>query len=561
MREDQYRQLLSVGRTLVETVDPERVLERLLEVARDVTGARYAAIGVLDPEGRRLDRFLTAGIDADRRREIGELPQGRGVLGELIRRPAPLRLDAVGDHPSSYGFPPGHPEMSTFLGVPVQVGDTPFGNLYLTEKEGGPFDADDEEAVMAIAEWAAVAIQNARLHDDVTRQRDELERSVETLETTSSIAKALAGETNLDRILELIAKRGRAVVDARLLIITMVTPDGVTVAAAAGEGARDFDGMAVSADGSATAMVLENRRPMRFGRSDAVPLLKNAEIAGRRFETALIVPLVYRGRGIGALGALDCLSGASFTAEDERLLEAFADSAATAVGTAQTVDAEQRRRALRAAEAERRRWARELHDDTLQELAAVRLGLSMGQRSEDVDQLRAAMQHAMGELDTRIGALRALIADLRPAALDELGVASALENLVQRVEARGVDVDLSVSLAYERGDAPTRHVAELEDSVYRIVQEALTNVLKHANATQATVSVVEHDGEIDMQVTDDGDGFATQDATVGYGIVGMRERVDLLGGTLEIASTAGQGTTLRVRVPEHRRPPAVSRAS
>lgn len=561
MREDQYRQLLSVGRTLVETVEPERVLERLLEVARDVTGARYAAIGVLDPEGRRLDRFLTAGIDADRRREIGELPQGRGVLGELIRRPAPLRLDAVGDHPSSYGFPPGHPEMSTFLGVPVQVGDTPFGNLYLTEKEGGPFDADDEEAVMAIAEWAAVAIQNARLHDDVTRQRDELERSVETLETTSSIAKALAGETNLDRILELIAKRGRAVVDARLLIITMVTPDGVTVAAAAGEGARDFDGMAVSADGSATAMVLENRRPMRFGRSDAVPLLKNAEIARRRFETALIVPLVYRGRGIGALGALDCLSGASFTAEDERLLEAFADSAATAVGTAQTVDAEQRRRALRAAEAERRRWARELHDDTLQELAAVRLGLSMGQRSEDVDQLRAAMQHAMGELDTRIGALRALIADLRPAALDELGVASALENLVQRVEARGVDVDLSVSLAYERGDAPTRHAPELEDSVYRIVQEALTNVLKHANATRATVSVVEHDGEIDMQVTDDGDGFATQDATVGYGIVGMRERVDLLGGTLEIASTAGQGTTLRVRVPEHRRPPAVSRAS
>ncbi len=561
MREDQYRQLLSVGRTLVETVEPERVLERLLEVARDVTGARYAALGVLDPEGRRLDRFLTAGIDGARRREIGELPQGRGVLGELIRRPAPLRLDTVGDHPSSYGFPPGHPEMSTFLGVPVQVGDTPFGNLYLTEKEGGPFDADDEEAVVAIAEWAAVAIQNARLHDDVTRQRDELERSVETLETTSSIAKALAGETNLDRILELIAKRGRAVVDARLLIITLVTPDGVTVAAAAGEGARDFDGMAVSADGSATAMVLENRRPMRFGRSDAVPLLKNAEIAGRRFETALIVPLVYRGKGIGALGALDCLSGASFTAEDERLLEAFADSAATAVGTAQTVDAEQRRRALRAAEAERRRWARELHDDTLQELAAVRLGLSMGQRSDDVDQLRAAMQRAMGELDTRIGALRALIADLRPAALDELGVASALENLVQRVEARGLDVELSVSLAYERGDAQTRHVAELEDSIYRIVQEALTNVLKHANATRATVSVVEHDGEIDVQVTDDGDGFATQDATVGYGIVGMRERVDLLDGTLEILSSAEQGTTLRVRVPEHRRPPVVSRAS
>lgn len=561
MREDQYRQLLSVGRTLVETVDPERVLERLLEVARDVTGARYAALGVLDPAGRRLDRFLTAGIDGTRRREIGELPQGRGVLGELIRHPAPLRLEEVGDHPSSYGFPPGHPEMSSFLGVPVQVGDTPFGNLYLTEKDGGPFDADDEEAVVAIAEWAAVAIQNARLHDDVTRQRDELERSVETLETTSSIAKALAGETNLDRILELIAKRGRAVVDARLLLITLVTPEGVTVAAAAGQGAREVEGTSAPAEGSATAMVLEGRRPMRFGRADVVPLLKSAEIAGRRVETALIVPLVYRGRGIGALGALDCLTGPSFTAQHERLLEAFADSAATAVGSAQTVDAEQRRRALRAAEAERRHWARELHDDTLQELAAVRLGLSLGQRADDVDGLRAAMQHAMGELDARIGALRALIADLRPAALDELGVKSALESLVQRVEARGLDVELSVSLAYERGDEETRHVAELEDSVYRIVQEALTNVLKHAGATRATVTVLERDGVVDIEVADDGVGFATQEAAAGYGLVGMRERVDLLEGTLDITSEPGRGTTVRVRVPERRRASAVPRAS
>lgn len=538
----------------METVEPDRVLERLLGIARDVTGARYAALGVLDEQRESLSRFLTSGIDVAQREDIGELPQGRGVLGELIRHPAPLRLDAVGEHPSSYGFPPGHPPMESFLGVPVVIGGEPYGNLYLTEKQDGSFDADDEEAVTVIAEWAAVAIQNAWLHEAVSARRDELEKSVVTLETTTSIAKALAGETDLDRVLELIAKRGRAVVDARLLLITLLTPEGVEVAAAAGEGAKDVHRLVIPPAESTTSRVLASRRALRFTRHEAVPIgAAGAEFAGREPETALVVPLVFRNRGIGALAAIDCLSEGVFTSEDEQLLEAFADSAATAVGTAQSVTVEQRRRAIRAAEAERRRWARELHDETLQELAAVRLGLSVGQRADSVDELRSGMQRAMAELDDRITALRALISDLRPPALDALGVASALEGLTRRVEARGVDVDLSVSLAYERGDVPTRHIAEVEDATYRLVQEALTNVLKHAGATRARVVVQEHGGTIEIEVADDGRGIEDGRSSEGYGLVGMRERVELLGGSLEIESAPGRGTRVRVSLPAERR--------
>lgn len=538
----------------METVEPERVLERLLDVARDVTGAQYAALGVLDPARERLSRFLTSGIDRADRERIGELPQGRGVLGELIRHPEPLRLDAVGDHPSSYGFPPGHPQMTSFLGVPVVIAGEPYGNLYLAEKAGGPFDADDEEATIIIAEWAAVAIRNARLHEDVTQRKNELERTVSTLETTTSIAKALAGETDLDRVLELIAKRGRAVVDARLLLITLVTPDGVVVAAAAGEGAREVRELTIAERDSATAQVLASRRSLRFTRQDAIPILgAGGELAGQEHDTALVVPLIFRNRGIGALAALDCLSGTAFTSDDERLLEAFADSAATAVGTAQTVTVEQRRRAIRAAEGERRRWARELHDETLQELAALRLSLSLGQRADSVEELRAGMQRAMGDLDERIGALRALIADLRPPALDELGVASAIEGLVRRVESRGLAIDVSLDLAYERGDARTRHTAELEDAIYRLVQEALTNVVKHADASAARVRLYEDAGHVELEVSDDGRGFITDDAGQGYGLLGMRERVELLGGTLDVGAGPAGGTRVRVRLPSAQR--------
>ena len=204
--DERLRQLLELGRSVVSELDLDAVLGRIVAAAADLTGARYGALGVLDESRRELERFITVGVSEEERRAIGDLPRGRGVLGVLIRDPRPLRLDDVGAHPESFGFGVGHPQMRSFLGVPVRTLDGEvFGNLYLTEKQGAPaFTADDEDLLVVLSDWAGVAISNARRFGGVSGRRNELERAVHAFETTSEIARALAGETELERILELI---------------------------------------------------------------------------------------------------------------------------------------------------------------------------------------------------------------------------------------------------------------------------------------------------------------------------------------------------------------------
>lgn len=228
--------LLELVRGILDELDVETVLVRVLEASRALTGARYAAVGVLDARRERLERFITVGIDEQTRRAIGPLPTGRGVLGELIQNPTPLRTDNVGNHPHSYGFPINHPPMSTFLGVPILIDEEPYGNLYLTEKEGGAeFTDDDENAVMALSEYAAVAIMHARSYAGVERERASLVQTVEALRATTDITRAVAGEDRLETILEMIAKRGRALVGASSLLIELTERQELVVAAAAGD--------------------------------------------------------------------------------------------------------------------------------------------------------------------------------------------------------------------------------------------------------------------------------------------------------------------------------------
>src|SRR5829696_7921912 len=208
--EAQAMRLLEAGRSVVAELDLETVLDRLLETARDLTGARYAAIGVLDEQRRSLERFLTSGIDPAAHAAIGDLPRGRGVLGVLIEDPRPLVLPDVSAHPRSYGFPAGHPPMGTFLGVPLLIRGEAWGNVYLTEKDSGPFDDADVHAVTVLADWAAIAIEHANLYARTAERSAELERAVEGLEATTAIARAIGSETDLSRVLELIVKRGRA---------------------------------------------------------------------------------------------------------------------------------------------------------------------------------------------------------------------------------------------------------------------------------------------------------------------------------------------------------------
>ncbi|HXY81022.1 MAG TPA: GAF domain-containing sensor histidine kinase [Gaiellaceae bacterium] len=538
--------VLDVARSVLAELDLEVVLERVLAAAKELTGARYAALGVLAESRTELSRFLTVGIDDVTRAEIGDLPRGRGVLGELIGRAEPLRLAHVGRHARSWGFPVGHPAMEAFLGVPILVRGEPYGNLYLTEKGGGAeFTKDDEDAVVLLAEFAGVAIDHAGRYSGARDRQDELERTVATLDATTQIAQAVGGRTDLDVVLELVAKRGRALVAARTVLIELLRGSELEVATGAGEVPDRLIGTRIPLRDTVASAALRTRRTQRLeeelnrSRFDQHGLGR----FGVEGESGLAVPLVFRNQTYGVLLALDPLEGgAAFTADDQRLLEAFAASAATAVATATSVAAEQHRQRLMAAEDERRRWARELHDETLQSLAGLQMLLGSARRSGSTDSLEAAVSDAVERLEQEIGNLRALITDLRPAALDEFGAKGALETLALRVERNGIEVGLDIELT-------GRHTPELEAAIYRIVQEALTNTVKHGGATRARVEIREDGSNVHVVVSDDGAGFDPAVATAGFGLLGMRERVELLGGSLEIESAPGGGTTVTVRLP------------
>ena len=228
-------------------------------------------------------------------------------------------------------------------------------------------------------------------------------------------------------------------------------------------------------------------------------------------------------------------------------------AATGAVATAQSVAAERSAQRLAAAEHERGRWARELHDETLQGLAGLRLSLSTALRSGTHEELAATVAQAIEQLDSDITGLRALITDLRPATLDELGVAAAITALAERFAAQALEVDLDIDLAYESRRSTERHVAELETSIYRIVQEALTNARKHGGARRAVVEVTEDEATVHVTVRDDGTGFDPSDKTDGFGLLGMHERAELLGGTVSIESRVGEGATVSAILPVHRR--------
>jgi signal transduction histidine kinase len=546
---DQIRRLLHVGRALVAEHDTEAVLDRILNEAREMTGARYAALGVLDETRQELERFLTIGIDAATHSAIGELPRGRGVLGVLIHDPRPLRLADVGHHAHSYGFPVNHPEMRSFLGVPIVVRGEGWGNLYLTEKEGGgEFTQEDEEAVVILAQWAATAIDNARLYEASERRRQQLERAVHSLEAARDIADAVSGVSDLDRVLELVVKRGRALVDARTVLIMLREGDQLVVAAGAGHAGK-ARGRRVPVARSTSGQVLERGRPERI--TDVASQLRvgPADLGVPDAHSALLVPMRYRGSGLGVLAAFDHGPDAGeFSSEDEQLLRTFAASAAQAVALNRSVEADRLRSTIAASDAERSRWARELHDQTLQSLGGLRVALSSVLGRGDEASKDAAIRQAIEDIELEIANLRGIITDLRPSMLDDLGLVPAIEALLDRRRDAGLEIVGEVALE----DATSREGGldpQLETTIYRLVQESLTNIVKHAHATEVRVSLTATDGEVRIEVQDNGVGYDPGERTDGFGLAGMRERVYLAGGSIQLES-GESGTLVRARLPQ-----------
>ena len=530
---DRLRALVETGIAINSELSLDGVLERIVEAAGRITGAQYAALGVIDPAGNGLERFVTYGIEPEVQTQIGDPPQGRGILGVLIKDARPLRLHDLTQDPRSVGFPPGHPPMRSFLGVPILLRGVAYGNLYLTEKDSGDFSDEDEELVTLLAAQAAVAVENARLYESATAWSQQLE-------SLNEVGAALVGELELEPLLDLIAARLRELIGARLVAIALPAGGGLRIAAA--EGADRLPGIDTLTADSKTARVLER------GRSERVDsLLEDPEVnqdVARRLgaSTGLYVPLRARDHTIGVLIAHDKVGrDPRFTSSDLRLAEQFALRASIAVDLSRRVARDSLRRVVAGQEAERRRLARELHDETGQALTSILLGLRAVEDASSDANVDALRELVVGTLQD----VRRLAVQLRPKALDDFGLVAALERLVQTFsESSGIEVELEAQLGGER--LPN----DVETTVYRIVQEALTNVVKHAGATKVSILLVRRDAQVTAVIEDNGGGF--DPAAVGddsLGLAGMRERVELHDGRMTIESSAGSGTTLRVEVP------------
>jgi len=359
-------------------------------------------------------------------------------------------------------------------------------------------------------------------------------------------------------LLRLMADRGLALLDASSLLMVIEERGELRVAAASGESRPRL--RIVPVEGSALGALYQEGEPVALDRprgQDAA-LLHELGIEAR---AVLVEPLNMEGHGGGLVIALR--RDAGFRGPDREALSAFAASVAQRLAAERSVEIERLRYGMEARERERTRWAREIHDETVQGLGALRLKLANARDLDEREALSSAVDAVLEGLGDEIDGLRHLITELRPAALDDLGLAAALEALARRAQAiDGLDVQTEIDLGPEHD--PHRLDPELESTIYRVIQEALTNVSRHAEASRAVVSVVERDGIVRASVTDDGKGLPEADRLGprgdglegGFGMSGMRERAELVGGELELVPAPGQGTVMRLTVPLAGRPTA-----
>jgi len=565
--DDRLQALLDAGVAIAGGIELEQILPRLVQSACDLTGARYGALGVLDESGNRLDQFITTGLSDEVRAAIGDLPTGRGILGVLITDARPLRLSDIHSDPRSVGFPPNHPPMRSFLGVPVIAGGSVFGNLYLTEKRDGDFTEADEGVAIMLAAQAGVAIQNARLFAEARSHADALERAWTELSSVDELLGAILSGGARDEVLQLLAEQAVRVIPSAVIGIALPEEDRTVLryVAAAGERGDRLRGHTVPVGGSKVGAALLARRVVRVEDLDADPdaYAPTGRIAGVR--SLLIVPIVRRFEAVGVIVAGDRLTNDALLGEDERLLQAYATRTVLVLELAQALSAERDRadaverlvaseirdasrretlrRVVEAQERERRRLAIELHDETGQSLAAVLMGLRRLEEAGDLAAVRTTVAELRETVVNAVQELRALAVELRPKALDDFGLAPALDRLIDTYSRRtGLEVDSHLAGLEPRLSEP------VESALYRIAQEALTNIAKHAGASAVSI-VTRRDGErLTMIVEDNGTGFDAAAPAQGLGLVSMRERAELLGGSLRVESTTEHGTTLVVEV-------------
>ncbi|GGL00964.1 histidine kinase [Planomonospora parontospora subsp. parontospora] len=531
---DRVHALLEAVVSVGSDLDLETVLRRIVETATTLVDASYGALGVVG-EDRTLMQFVPVGLSEEEIAAIEHWPHGLGLLGLLIKEPQTLRLSRISDHPESYGFPPGHPPMGSFLGVPVRVREEIFGNLYLTEKRGGEeFDEEDEAIVVALATAAGVAIENARLYEETRRRETWLQASAEV--TTSLLSGA-----GPDEVLTLIARQARQMTDADLAQILLPDEGGQTlrVEIAEGPGADPLQETAFPIEESAAGAVFSRGEPSIYGNLQDLPYPRSP-LRASGFGPGLLVPLGAAQTVSGVLVLAKKPGRTPFTQADLRMLAAFAGQAAIALELAEARKDAERLGLLE----DRDRIAKDLHDVVIQRLFAVAMTLMSTVRLVERPEASSRLQHAINELDETIRQVRSTIFALQTSGHDAApGLRAQIVDLVEG--ARG-HLGFMPGLRME-GSLDNQVPAEIAEHLLAVLREALSNIVRHAKATKADVSVEAADERLTLVVRDNGVGLPPDGRR--SGLRNLAERAELLGGSFEITAGQAGGTGLRWSIP------------
>lgn len=531
-----WQLLLDAVVSMAADLTLDELLARIVEIAADLADARYAALGVIsDGSDRRLQTFVTHGMTAEQRERIGDLPRGLGLLGHLIDHPEAVRLSHIAEHASSHGFPANHPPMGSFLGVPVRIRDKVFGNLYLTEKKGGPaFTDEDEQIVTALAAAAGVAIENVRLHEAAARQ-------VRWLAATTEVTTRLLDPDTVDESLQLVADRARELADADTAWVVVGTrPEDLAV--------RVVSGMEASAElladldlsQSLAGQVIGSGVPVAVEDLAADPRAVDVSrpLGWPALGPAILVPLRTTEGVIGVLSlAWRRGRAAAFEAVDPGLPTRFAEQAALALDVSKARHDQQRLALLE----DHERIGRDLHDLVIQRLFAVGLSLQGISRLAERPETVGRLEEAVDELDGTIRDIRRTIFALGSVE-DDTDIQYAVTQIVDRATST---LKFRPRLSF-RGPIRSLIGPEVAPDVLAVLSEALSNAARHAQASSGVVELDVTDG-VRLTITDDGTGLP--DEVAESGLASMRHRAERRGGRCTVTSAPGQGTSVVWWVP------------
>lgn len=531
---DRMQGLLDAVLAIGAGLELDGTLRRITQTAVELVDARYGALGVLGSAGG-LSQFIHVGIDDVTRAQMGELPQGKGLLGELIENPHLIRLADLAEHPSSVGFPPNHPHMRSFLGVPVRVRDEVFGNLYLTEKIGeAGFTVDDEVVLQALAAAAGVAIENARLFEE-TRMRERWQSA--SAEVNSHLLGSGAGDDALLVIVERAKELSAS--DGVLILLNDPRSPGITVARA-GAGAHTAAllnaGLELS-EPVINGVVTTGEPAVVADIGQALPAWP--ELTEQGYGPAVLVPLGPPKQVTGLLLAMRTAGQAGFAADQMPVLVSFADQTALAL---QLADQQRAQRQLDLL-ADRDRIASDLHDHVIQRLFATGMSLQGVVRRVTDQEARRRVVNAISQLDDTVHDIRTSIFDLHTSQMDAAhSLRRQMLDVVAELSA-GSSVSPSIRIS---GAVDSLVPSDIAEHVIAVLREAVSNALRHAHATDIVVTV-EAAEDLVIDVLDNGVGMPADAAR--SGLLNVERRADLCEGTVTIAPGPKVGTRLTWRAP------------